>query len=113
MPLPSGVTNEFVNILSFEKLLVGYPDRYHVVKYVLNGLRNGFYLGFVGSINEQVLKNNKSARDNSEQVSKAIAKEVERGHTAGPFLSPPSPTVTYPPLVLHRSQMAPVVWSST
>ena len=42
-------------------------------------------------MNEQPLKNNKSARDDPDGVSKAIVKEVQRGHTAGPFPQPPFP----------------------
>ena len=44
------------------------------------------------------LKNNKSARDNEDKVSEAIKKEVERGHTAGPFTSPPFPHCHVSPL---------------
>ena len=96
-PLPDRVENIHVNILRFEELLAGYPDKYHV-EYVLHGLRNGFNLGFQGTINEHVFKNNKSARDSSDLVSKAIAKEVERGHTAGPFNSRPFPQCHISPL---------------
>ena len=70
--------------------MVGYPDKY-LVEFILNGFHNGFNIGFRGVMNEQPLKNNKSARDIPDKVSEAIAKEVQRGHTAGPFLHPPFP----------------------
>ena len=82
------IENKFVNILRFEHLLKGYPNKF-LVDFILHGFRHGFNLGFRGLINEQPLKNNKSARDNPTKVSEAINKELERGHTAGPFLSPP------------------------
>ena len=91
------IENTFVNISNFEKLLKGYPDK-NLVEFILHGFRHGFNLGFRGTINEQPLKNNKSARDMPNKVSKAIAKEVERGHTAGPFLYPPFPRCHVSPL---------------
>ena len=36
-----------------------------------------------------ITKNLPSATDNPEQVTAAIIKELERGHTAGPFTHPP------------------------
>ena len=78
-------------------MLKGYPNKF-LVEFILNGFRHGFNIGFRGLLNEQPLKNNKSARDNPEKVSQAIAKEVERGHTAGPFLSPPFPHCHISPL---------------
>ena len=89
-PLPYFIENNFVNIPKFAKLLLGHPDK-ALVDFILKGFAFGFNLGFRGVMNETPLKNNKSARDNPEKVSKAIAKEVERGHTAGPFPYPPFP----------------------
>ena len=96
-PLPVIIENTFVNIEKFEFLLHGYPDS-SLVHFILNGFRHGFNLGFRGLINEKPLKNNKSARDNPEKVSEAIAKEVDRGHTAGPFHAPPFPHCHISPL---------------
>ena len=89
-PLPFYIENRYVNIPVFENLLRGYPDKY-LVEFILNGLRNGFNLGFRGTINELPLRNNKSARDIPDKVSQAIAKEISRGHTAGPFTEKPFP----------------------
>ena len=77
-------------MFNLETLLKGYPNKY-LVEFMLHGFRYGFNLGFRGTINEQPLRNNKSARDMPEKVSAAIAKEVQRGHTAGPFTQPPFP----------------------
>ena len=96
-PLPMYIENKFVNILRFSELLDGYPDG-RLVHFVLNRFMNGFNLGFRGSINEQPLRNNKSARDNPEKVSEAISKEVERGHISGPFTQPPFPHCHVSPL---------------
>ena len=72
----------------FESLLKDHPDQ-HLVNYVVDGLRNGFDIGFKGSLTETTPKNNLSALQNKLGVSLAIAKEVSRGHTAGPFPEPP------------------------
>ena len=87
-PLPSQIVNTFVNIPRLHHLLLEYPNQ-SLVQFVLHGFHHGFNLGFRGLMNEQPLKNNKSARENPEEVSKAIAKEIQRGHTAGPFPQPP------------------------
>ena len=96
-PLPRGVENTYINLLSFENLLKGYPNKDHV-DYVLHGLRNGFDLGFHGNVSNQHSKNNKSARDNDKLVTVAIEKEIERGHTAGPFPAPPFPQCQVSPI---------------
>ena len=62
-------------MFNFETLLKGYPNKY-LVEFILHGFRHGFNLGFRGTINEQPLRNNKSARDMPDKVSAAIAKEV-------------------------------------
>ena len=59
-----------------------------IVAYIVDGLRNGFYIGFSGDFTETKPQNNKSALNNEEAVSKAIEKEVARGHTAGPSKEP-------------------------
>ena len=87
-PLPTVIENTYINIPRLTGLLRGHPDKY-LVEYMLDGLQNGFNLGFTGQIQQIPLRNNKSARDNPIQVTLAINKEVSRGHTAGPFLSPP------------------------
>ena len=87
-PLPTQPVHKFVNLSRFQQLLKGYPDK-HLVDFILLGFKNGFNLGFRGILNETPRMNNKSARDNPALVTAAIAKEVSRGHTAGPFPHPP------------------------
>ena len=61
-----------------------------MVQYLIDGLTSGFDIGtkFTPTISRP--KNHRSARDNPDGVTKAIAKELEREHIAGPFSSPPS-----------------------
>ena len=59
------------------------------VHFLIDGFSTGFSLGVHGSISLGCTPNLRSARDNPDAVSTAIAKEVARGHTHGPFLSPP------------------------
>ena len=62
-----------------------FPD----IKHSLTGFRNGFHLGYTGPRFSIVPKNLKSALDNPTKVSKAIVKELECKHIAGPFEVPP------------------------
>ena len=77
-----------VNSDRLDTLLVRHPDR-KFVQFLVDGFRHGFDIGFRGSITPGVTKNHKSAHDNKHDVSAAINKEVERGHTVGPFPRPP------------------------
>ena len=60
-----------------------------MVDYLLSGFKQGFRIGYEGLDFPFITKNLSSARDNPEQVTAAIIKELERGHTAGPFTHPP------------------------
>ena len=77
-----------INVNMFEFHLKDHPDQ-PLVKYIVDGLRNGFDIGFRGIFTETRPKNNMSALKNAKGVSEAIAKELSRGHTAGPFPEPP------------------------
>ena len=85
---PSTYPLSNVNIAALEKLCKNHPDK-NLVKYISNGLYFGFDIGFRGYNHPTRPKNLLSAKDNAEGLSIAIAKELERGHTAGPFLVPP------------------------
>jgi hypothetical protein len=89
-PLPAGNYSCVVHIDYFEFLLQGHPNRCHV-NYILDGLRNGFDIGFLGSSTATQPKNLRSAQQFKAMLSEAVSKEVQRGHTAGPFSSPPFP----------------------
>ena len=96
-PLPLGIVNNHVDINTLAFYLRGHPDP-QLVNYVLTGLRHGFDLGFNGNLTPVARNNNKSARENPTEVTKAIIKELSRGHTAGPFPSPPFPVNHISPL---------------
>ena len=64
----------------------------------MDGLRNGFDIGFTGSFTPTLPKNLKSADQNKILVQEAIDKEVTRGHTAGPFPTPPFPQTHCSPI---------------
>ena len=81
----------------FENLLQSHPNRY-LVNYIVDGLRNGFDIGFRGDVTPTLPKNLKSAYQNKEGVQQAINKEIERGHTAGPFPNPPFPVTHCSPI---------------
>ena len=96
-PLPDGIVQKHVDIDALEFYLKGHPDQ-QIVQYVLTGLRAGFDLGFNGARKPVFRNNNKSARENPIEVTKAIQKELARGHTAGPFPFPPFPVNQVSPL---------------
>ena len=86
-----------INVDYFASMLVDHPDQ-PLVAYIVDGLRNGFDIGFSGVFTETKPKNNKSALNNKEAVTKAIEKEIARGHTAGPFKEPPFQSVHCSPI---------------
>ena len=59
-----------------------------LVNYVLQGLSCGFNIGFSGEITGSKPKNLLSALQHGVGVEQAIIKELERGHTSGPFSVP-------------------------
>ena len=87
VPLPSKPTTP-VDVITLEQELTGYPDM-NMVDYLLSGFKQGFRIGYEGLDFPLITKNLPSATDNPEQVTAAIIKELDRGHTAGPFTHPP------------------------
>ena len=77
-----------VNIPRLAQHLHYHPNR-SFVDYLINGFCDGFDIGYSGPITQGVDKNLKSARDNVQLVTSAVEKEVSRGHTLGPFNTPP------------------------
>ena len=65
---------------------------------MIDGLRNGFDIGFQGDVTPTLPKNLKSASENKEAIQAAIDKELQRGHTAGPFPTPPFPITHCSPI---------------
>ncbi len=89
--------NQFINIPGLAQELQLYPDKARVHK-VVQGLIHGFDLGFRGEFSETFPPNNASAKRHKELLNNSVNKEVERGHTAGPFCNPP----------FHRNHISPL-----
>ena len=79
-----------INIPQLSSYLHDHPDRAHVDN-LLTGLIQGFKIDFQGPRTHKEYSNLLSARDNPSIISKNILKEVQLGHRAGPFISPPPP----------------------
>ena len=86
-PLPSGIFSP-VRVDKLEFYLVHHPDR-QFVKFVVDGFRFGFDIGFIGVHSITLPRNLLSARNNHKHVSTAISKEIHRHHTSGPFAASP------------------------
>ena len=86
-----------INVELFETLLQSHPNR-HLVNYIVNGLKNGFDIGYTGPSIASRPKNLKSADENKPLIQQAINKEISRGHTAGPFPHPPFPITHCSPI---------------
>ena len=72
-----------------------YPN---VVNFLVNGFSSGFSLGFKGILSQGATKNLKSIIGREKGVEEAILKELNRGHTVGPFDRPPVPFFHVSPL---------------
>ena len=88
-------TNIDVDMLEVELSVL--PNK-NFVTALVNGLRYGFHVGFSAPRINVHAPNRPSALEHPEIVTAAIAKEVERGHTAGPFANPPFPVLACSPL---------------
>ena len=65
------------------------PPRRSLVRYLWSGFTFGFALGYRGPVTPARPRNLLSARSRRSAVTAAVALEVSRGHTAGPFVRPP------------------------
>ena len=86
-----------INVNYFELLLRSHSDRI-LVNYILDGLRAGFDIGYLGSSVASQPKNLRSAFQHRHLLATAVDKEVQRGHTAGPFSHPPFPITHCSPI---------------
>ena len=98
-----------LNIEYFEFLLNNHPNRLHV-NYILDGLRAGFDIGFLGSSVTTHPKNLRSAYQFQPLLAAAIAKEIDRGHTVGPFDHPRFKSPIAPLLEQLKKTMDHVAW---
>ena len=94
--LPSCASTN-IDVDALEAQLSILPNQ-HFVNALINGLRYGFHIGFSSPHFSVCAPNRPSALEHREVVSAAIAKEVERGHTVGPFPTPPFPVFACSPL---------------
>ena len=77
-----------IRVPALAQLLAHHPDP-DLVRFLIDGFSFGFSLGVHGTISLGCTPNLRSARDNPDAVSAAIVKEITRGHTHGPFPTPP------------------------
>ena len=77
-----------VNISHLSAELQHHPDQQFAAD-LLRDLQSGCNIGYSGPRSARITPNLQSAFLHPEAVSDAQAKEVSRGHTAGPFQSPP------------------------
>ena len=85
-PFPTDVTT-CVKVSTFASLLTGFSPELR--DFLILGFSTGFRIGFMGSSSLGRDKNNLSASRFSSDVSAAILKELQRGHTVGPFSALP------------------------
>ena len=82
-----------IKVEEFSKELASHPDQQQV-SYVIQGLQHGFRLGFHSAHKLKPAKRNKpSARHHAHIVDAYLANEVSLGRVAGPFASPPFPSL--------------------
>ena len=97
-PLPVRIVTP-VNVETLARYLRDYPCP-STRDYLLRGFTHGFDIGFRGDFQDTNSRprNLRSARNNADLVTEAVAKEVRRGHTSGPFPYPPFPHTHCSPL---------------
>ena len=96
VPLPLRVHSP-VNVFRLAEALRCHTN-HSVVNYLLHGFSSSFDIGLRGTICHNVVRNLQSATSHSGEASTAIHKELSRGHTSGPFATPPIPYLHCSPL---------------
>ena len=86
-----------VNISQLSAEIQQHPDQ-QFAQGLLHDLRFGCNIGYSGPRSARITPNLQSALLHPEAVSETLAKELSRGHTAGPFPSPPLPNLQCSPL---------------
>ena len=86
--LPTHTPHTPIVLQALEIELLAHPDPAFVA-HLLDGLRYGFRVGYDGPRHSLLCENLASAFVSPEIVSAYLAKEVQLGHTAGPFWQPP------------------------
>lgn len=91
--------NTPIKLEPLRKLIANYPFK-DIANEILNGFQYGFSLQYSGSRLPRESSNLKSAEQSSTLLYEKLAKEVQLGRVAGPFLNPPFPTLQVSPLGL-------------
>ena len=87
-----------INTGELGRLLEDHPDR-KLVKYLLDGYKNGFKLGLMHLPKSRPpCKNPREALQKPEIVQELIDKELKLGHMLGPFDKPPFTEMVYSPI---------------
>ena len=85
VPPPLATVRTPLVVEEWERALAEHPDR-EFAAYILNGLRNGFRVGFkhTSCTRASAKSNMRSAADNPDVIDGYLAKEVELGRVVGP-----------------------------
>ena len=86
-PIPPVISSP-VNLRVLSHFLRSHPQQSMAI-FIIQNFVHGFDLGFVGLVSSSIPRNLRSARRAAPAVSLAIQKEVNRGHSAGPFTASP------------------------
>lgn len=86
-----------INIDVLSKELSGHPDS-HFVANLINSLRYGTPVGYIGPRQPRISRNLQSAAQHPDVVSSNLTKEIALGRVAGPFQSPPLPNLQCHPV---------------
>ena len=88
-----------VKVDKLSHLLSKYPDKNNA-NLLLHGFTSGFHLNYHGPRLPMYARDLKSVLTAPEAVRDQIKKELDKGRIAGPFVSPPLPTLRVSPLGL-------------
>ena len=77
-----------INLSLYIDFLKDHPDP-QTVEFLVSGFTFGFRVGFIAGITPGRKMPLSSSKDVSNDISTAILKELNRGHTKGPFVTPP------------------------
>lgn len=86
-----------INLCLFSSLMRDHPEP-QVAEFLVSGFTEGFRVGFVGEITKGRKKPLLSSKQAEAKISEAILKELNRGHTKGPFVVPPFESFHLSPL---------------
>ena len=86
-----------INVTALQVMLEEYPDKCKA-KFLVDGFKNGFKIGFTGKHESFCCGNLKSADEKLPKLRELILKEIKLGRIKGPFLKEPLPNTRVSPL---------------